>query len=435
MTHNPKELRAGFLPTLLYILRGDRHAHKVNLENVEPIACSTGLLPSIKDGRYETGETSDAFVRSHAMHSGKGEKIYKHFVISLAPNENLDAIQWQEVCEKYMSKLGYNNSHWFACLHKEENKCEHVHILASRVKFEPGGPLVSTHNDYEKGWSVMRHFEKKFKLTQLDNPNDCFGVNYTKQQIKVAGNRTQAMAADPAQKIRTTIKMLYNRHGKPRTIIEFVGMLASKNIYIRPSLTNSGEIKGLSYSLDEETWLSGTRIKKTQLTFQALQRNGVSYQPDRDDYALGLKSHIPNYVQYRVKISDTELKNIKRTKAPFFVRRHKNSAYIDLSISTNKKQRQMAIAIANMKLLIEILLGIDKESVEFKQYLEELALYNYQNNLLHYTDQQYILNSYLKHSEMKIELDNITKRWRNNKTSADLIKTNLIGLEYEYVTK
>ncbi|RPF03755.1 relaxase/mobilization nuclease domain-containing protein [Vibrio crassostreae] len=411
MTHNPKELRASYEKTLLYIFRGDRHEHEFNPDDIEPIAGTVGSLPRWVDGAYELEGVSMAFQSSQELHTGKGEKLYKHFVISLAPNEHLSSQEWEKVCQEYMSKLGYDKCHWIACKHSD--KIEHVHILASRVKLELGGPLVSTYKDYEKGWPIMRHFEQAYNLTKVDNPYEGFGHNYTKPQIKAAGGRIQAQKSDSAHSIRVAIKQLYAQHGTPRSMTQFVGMLASKDIAVKATLNNEGEIRGLSYSNKEGLWLSGTRIKKTQLTFQALLKNGVSYKPSRDDFALGLSQDTPLYAQFSVKVSKKEVECIKRVNAPLFVRKRNNSAWADFTLMTSRRQKEQAIAVANMLLLMKMIFGLDDESIEFRAYLDNLSLLTYQQNLLHYSSHQHVYKSNHNFDAMKQEVDEQTMSWRN----------------------
>ncbi|UIJ42371.1 relaxase/mobilization nuclease domain-containing protein [Vibrio kanaloae] len=411
MTHNPKELRVDYEKTLLYIFRGDRHEHEFNPDEIEPVAGTVGSLPRWAHGAYDLDDVFKAFQSSQALHTGKGEKLYKHFVISLASNEHLTAQEWEKVCQEYMSKLGYDKCRWIACKHSD--KIEHVHILASRVKIELEGSLVSTYNDYEKGWSVMRLFEQTYNLTKVDNPDKSFGHNYTKPQIKATGGRIQAQKSDPSHSIRVAIKQLYAQHGTPRSMTQFVGMLASKNIAVKATLNSEGNIKGLSYSNVEGQWLSGTRIKKTQLTFQALQRNGVSYQPSRDDFALGISHEMPLYAQFSIKVSKKEVERIKKVNAPLFVRKRNNSAWADFTLMTSRRQKEQAIAVANMLLLMKMIFGLDDESIEFRAYLDNLSLLTYQQNLLHYSSHQHVYQSNQNFDAMKQEVDEQTISWRN----------------------
>lgn len=419
MTHNPKELRRLCDLTLSYIFRGDGHEHKVNPECVELIGGNMFELPQrLDDGSFYLNTCIEEFETSQSMHTGKGEKFYKHFIISLDEGESLTNKQWNEVCEEYMEALGYKNTNWVAAKHSDSSS-EHIHILASRVKLEPGGALVSSHNDYEKGWNVMRNFERKFSLRQLENPADGFGHNYTKGQIKQAGSRKQAQAKDEAHNIRKTISALYKRYGKPSTMIEFVGLLGKADISVKARQNNDGSVTGMSYAYKDGPFLSGTKIKKTQLTFNALIKNGVSYQPNRDNYALGIFDEAPMYAHFQVKVTKKQVNRIHKQKAPVRLRDVRNSTYIDISMLNSKKQRGLAIAMANMMQILKMLFGNDDESIAFKQFLEEEWL----SNLKQYGEVAYRsphLNIYDTEDDFEIlksKLDEDTKNWREDEQS------------------
>jgi len=425
MTHNPKELRESFFGTLLYMFRGDGHEHKVNPECVELVGGGMFNLPLKRsDHSFDLHACSEEFKQSEKLHTGKGEKFYRHFIISIGEDEQLTNSEWNTICEEYMQALGYQNSNWVACKHFDSN-AEHVHILASRVKLEPGGALVSVHNDYEKGWPVMRDFEREFNLRELENPDDGFGYNYTKGQIKSAGGRKQAQAKDEAHHIRQAISGLYKRYGRPSTMLEFVGLLGKASINVKARTNNDGEVTGLSYSYKNGPFISGTKIKKTQLTFNALIKRGVNYKPERDDYALGLIDEAPLYAHFQVRVTKRQAGRIIKQRAPIRLRRVQNSAYVDISMLNTKKQRDLAIAIANIVLILKMIFGLDDESIEFNRFQEERWLANSQRvGIVYYVPayvKTYDTEDDFELLKSKIDLD--TRRWREDEKNFTILSS------------
>ena len=291
-THNPKESRLACRPTLSYIYRGEGHEHTVslvkhlggNLFSQSPIKLDvSGNLLDIELDAIENELNAQA-----SLHKGKGEKLFKHYVISLAPNEQLTPPQWLEMIGEYMKDLGYDNSTKWVAVQHSDSACQHVHILSCLVKNDFGGTLVKTNNDYQAGWARMRKYEEKFGLQQLQNPDQNFGHNYSKGELKGHGSRANAVKHDEASIIRARFKNLFEKE-KPATMKALVEGLAKRGVLVKLSLKNAGDIQGINYSINGKNWISGSKVKKSRLTWSALQhKEGISYVPARDDAALGL---------------------------------------------------------------------------------------------------------------------------------------------------
>ncbi|WP_262021755.1 hypothetical protein [Vibrio quintilis] len=175
-------------------------------------------------------------------------------------------------------------------------------------------------------------------------------------------------------------------------------------------------MSGISYSNEGGPFLSGTRIKKTQLTFNALIKGGISYNPSRDNFALGINKEAPMYAYFQVRVSSKEAKRIIRQRAQFRLSTDKNSSWVDLSFINTKREKELALAIANIIALLKMMFGVDDESVEFRHLQEQKLLsdllihkvfYNPGNTL------EYDTETGLKELEKQIDSD--TKDWRDLK--------------------
>lgn len=224
------------------------------------------------------------------MYKGDSDKLCAHYILSLAPGEKLSSQDWLVVVNDYMQGLGYDNSTKFvAVVHRDTDK-EHVHIVASRVRLverDPGSQraalgahfqLVPDSNDRHKGMAAARDIEHKYELSTPKTDG------WSKELPRYADPEK-----DQAHIIRGISKDVFKAPNRPRSMSQLVDRFGEKGIQIRVSEKN-GTIQGISYRLDhrDARWISGSTVMSTKLTWNALQRFGVSYSPHRDNAKLGL---------------------------------------------------------------------------------------------------------------------------------------------------
>ena len=141
----------------------------------------------------------------------------------------------------------------------------------------------------------MRDYEKEFGLTQISSPDQNWGYNFSKEEIKFYGGREAAIEAtkkDDAFVIRARIEAMWSKN-KLKTMTEFVEALKGRGIDVKPRTKANGDICGISYKLEtsDDKWISGSRVKSTRLTWNRLLKGeNISYKPWRDNDALGLES-------------------------------------------------------------------------------------------------------------------------------------------------
>jgi hypothetical protein len=217
------------------------------------------------------------------LHLGRGKMFCSHYILSLTESEKLNDLTWLDIATEYMEKMGYDETTvWTSALHQDTDN-EHLHIVACRVKDD--GSLVNDKNDYEKSCNAVRDIEKKFGLVKCEN----FDKTFTKEENNfIADERRMKGYVDHAKTIRAKIKSLYDEK-KPSTMTEFVTGLKKHGVYVT-IVADDNKPVGIKYSIDNEKWLSGSNIKKTRFTWANLKKvEEISYEPWRDNYALGLK--------------------------------------------------------------------------------------------------------------------------------------------------
>lgn len=414
------ERRSEAKKTLNYVYRGDGHEHEINL--IQHIGGNIFASNPIIFNEFglaidaEIEEMDKEFEQQAAQHKGKGEKLFKHYIISLAHNESLEAHEWFEhINDDYLPALGYDDScRWTACIHNDKDH-QHLHIFTCLVK--DGGSLVKTHNDAHAGFESMRRLEDKYELQRLDSPQDNWGVHLHQRELKATlGDRDEALSKNWRAIINARFKAIEEEsNGKlPSTMSSLVLALAKKNVEVKVRQDDKGNICGISYKADSGPFLSGSKVKKTRLTFKNLQtKEGVCYVPARDNAALGAAT-LSETFRVSININFQQAKRLINQKASHRVRVRKenranrenrenreNTAWIDLTFCRTQNERSTLIAIAYIMKFLQDLFDILNNS-------ERMHLTSLRNKCEYY-DNKYCTNHlvYNPKKEVVYNLDDI----------------------------
>lgn len=277
---------------------------------------------------YDWTDLNDEFEAAASFHNGKGEKLFGHYMIRLAPGETLTNEQWGEVLNDYMKAMGYDEFCKFCgFIHNEDGKSQHIHILTCRVRMERGGPLVNDSNAYEKGMKCMRKLEIKYGLKIVANPEDTWGVEIKKGDFKYYGgdretvlkNKLEGSRKDWAEVIRARAKEAFNK-AKPRDMAELVNALNAHGVDIRIRTNKQGLPEGINYRAHgsgKNIWISGSKVIAKKLTWQNLMKQGIAYHPAKHNAALGLPEPVDQgylRVDAYQELNLIQIEAIKRTK-------------------------------------------------------------------------------------------------------------------------
>jgi hypothetical protein len=438
-THNPKEVRESGEQTLNYIYRGEGHEHAVQPGDVVHIGGNLFSPNPINDGNTDLKQMIAEFIAQAAIYKGKGSKgskLFKHYVLSLAPGEQLNEAQWLEFATEYMEALGYDNTtKWTSAIHNDTHNqqyvghthhdektgkyfahsdagglvevtgSQHLHIMSCLVRNELGGPLVSTSNDYQKGWEVMRKYEKKFGLRELQNPDENFGFNYTKSQLKSYGSRDKAIKNDEAAIIRARFKNLYETDGRPRTITDLVVGLLKRDVHVSVSTDSDNNPVGIAYKGGERgNWISGSKVKATRFTWgKLISKEHIDYNPERDNPILGL-APAPGQFTLSVAVTSSQFKLLKAKKALYRVRSREDNLFVDFSFLNSQRERDLAILITSMMKILRLLFANDEI---YQDYIDS----NYFDSIAYEPASKSVYDT-LNESMTMIEIDRDTILWR-----------------------
>jgi hypothetical protein len=392
-TANPKVSRPSVGPTTIYVYRGEGHEHPINANNVIHLGGNILSNPlRVNDDGSKHFEL-DGMIEEMEMWGNlnkTADKKFKHYVISIAPEDTgkVSACDWMTLINEYMTAIGYGpDTKWTSALHNDttlghvsnetgKNGGQHAHIISCLVQASKDNTLVKTSLDYEKGWPIMRAFEKRHNLRIVSTPgSECdFGYNFTKAQMKGHGSRQACLDNDWGAIIRARIKNLYETDGKPKTIKEFALGLARRNVSLHAVKNKDGSIRGINYQVIafrkngkviDSPLISGSKVKGTRFTWSKLQqKEGMNYKPERDDKFMGL-SPAPQKLTASIKINRSQMRAIKMIGTRFKARIGIGS-YIDLSFCRSKDEKTMALLVnAIMGLLNELFAGYDVEYFEY----------------------------------------------------------------------
>ncbi|WP_341663863.1 relaxase/mobilization nuclease domain-containing protein [Vibrio sp.] len=356
-------------PTLVYMYRSDKHEHEINLirhiggnifspdpiirDDITGLPLEVDLEMMIQEFEYHAD-----------LHDGKGEKLYKHYIVSLAPGETLEDHEWLEhIQQDLMPALGYDEStKYVICKHSDRDN-EHCHIFACLVKGD--GSLVKTNNDVFVGFESMRRLEKKYGLRELESPEDNWGHHYSKAEMKGAnGDRELAKKRDEAAIIRARFKAIESENGGklPGTMTKLVFALARRGVDVKCRQDDSGNIIGISYSADGGPFIRGSKVKATRLSFKNLQlKERVRYNPERDNAALLGEWKGAKEFTIQLQITSSQFKRIKAKRPPNRAYKIKNRDwecyYADLRFCRSKYERDLTLLFAEIAKLLDALFG------------------------------------------------------------------------------
>ncbi|MCH1932070.1 relaxase/mobilization nuclease domain-containing protein [Shewanella sp. A25] len=383
-----QERRASVKITLLYAYRGDDHEHDVTkISHIGGNVFSRNPVKYNADGSL-SGVDVDALVQEFEEHNssytGMAQNLYKHLSISIAQGEHLTDFQWFEAANETMRALGFDeSSKWVAVRHSDKEH-EHIHIIYSLVSDD--GQLIDQHNDAHKGFEVMRKIELKYGLKMLENPEDSLNVDAKKEQIKAAGGMDN-ISKDWGRIIRARINEMVTRNGGqfPHSMSAFAVELSKVGVEIKVSTDKEGRAKGISYrasNSEDCPWISGSKLKGTVYSFNALQKRGVSYLPGRDDVLLRIKE-APDKFAFGIVIKGmgfsirTNLKMVKtikkmKNRKEKLIENMDREPFIDLTFAHHLGDKRLLIAFLKVVEALRVLFGDLTEDDE--KYIQILML-------------------------------------------------------------
>jgi hypothetical protein len=203
------------------------------------------------------------------------EKPVHHVSISAGERDRLSVEEWQEIADSYIEKMGFQNSPHVVIQHRGTER-DHIHILTSRIDFD--GKIISEWQSKQRAEKVMREVEKKYDLERLPMSREVMRAAPTRGEQEVF-ERTGKMSAKVS--LQGHVERVLREQP---TATEFIEKLQRVGVETIPNLQSTGRVSGISFRQGDEL-MKGSDLGRG-FSWGALQKRGLSYEPERDRPAM-----------------------------------------------------------------------------------------------------------------------------------------------------
>ena len=261
--------------------------------------------------------------------------IAKHIALAFAPEDGEIANSLKaEIPMRLLDELGYKNSQFLIVEHPRsdhDHNHDHLHIVVNVVGLD--GERVKNGFEWRRTEKILRALETEHDLTPVACSWEAARSLPTKGQSERYRREVVAAEADPtlptpelpvSTKLQNTIDEIIPYSP---TMTDYVARLQSKGVEVRPKITRTGLVQGLSYSLDGVAF-QGAHLQGC--SFPKLQARGVNYERERDLPALsavarGEKLIVMTEVDFTPEVeADEQLVNVEFITVPAVVVKEKS---------------------------------------------------------------------------------------------------------------
>lgn len=217
--------------------------------------------------------------------------VAKHIALAFAPEDGELANSLKtEIAMKLIGELGYGNSQFLIVEHPRSDhnhNHDHLHIAVNIVGLN--GERVKNGFEWRRTEKILRAIEQEYDLTPVACSWEAARSLPTKGQSERYRREVAAAKADPnlptpELPVSTKLQDLIDEViPYSPTMTDLVARLQSQGVEVRPKITRTGLVQGLSYSLDGVAF-QGAHLQGC--SFPKLQARGVSYERERDLPAL-----------------------------------------------------------------------------------------------------------------------------------------------------
>jgi len=285
------------------------HESKVKNEKAERLFSNNLFMANSFENIY------NQFQNRRELYQGKSNRTNFHGMISFAEEDNakITKDKLQEITQRYMNGMGYENIPYQAYLHNDRDHT-HVHIIA--VGVDHNGSLIDRSFERRKSSAILRNMEKEYNLVELSS-----NVNQNAYRETAQKKKEKDIPQKP-QTARDKIKSVATEILKdPQTINfkEFQNSLRKRGYDIGTVKNENKGVGYVYYELNE----NGKRISKgypgsslaTGLAFdrvnERFKRNSTAQivsEPVQEN-----KKAMPIGIQLRIlkQLEDTWSKEVK----------------------------------------------------------------------------------------------------------------------------
>jgi hypothetical protein len=194
-----------------------------------------------------------------------------HASLSLSPGERLTDAEFQEACETWIEKMGFDLAqNQYLIVRHQDTEHEHAHLAINRIDMLSGKVVVDSFERY-RSQEIIRQIEQNYALEPVAPSWQTY--KNRDSNLELSPNQTLAQEIETAAQNSPTMPELFQR-------------LAIKQIRASVGFTRNGKPKGITYNLADGKKIAGNALGKAY-SFPGLQKYlKVSYDPTRDNREL-----------------------------------------------------------------------------------------------------------------------------------------------------
>lgn len=254
---------------------------------------------------FDVKSLTAEFAQVRALRPDIGKPVW-HNSLRLPEGDPCSDMQWQEIAEDYMTRMGYDvkKAQYLVVKHDDENG---VHIIANRIQKD--GSMYLGRNENLASTRIISELEKAHKLRQTK------GLEYDENnRIKSGYSNAGRLSAAEKQKAKRTGIDAPKQHAQnaikqalaegPCSAPEFAERVARHGIQVQASVSggDTRKMNGFSFSVEDasNTKRNTVVFKGSQLgySWSVLQKAGVTYDKEKDYRRLACLSTSDEVKQY-----------------------------------------------------------------------------------------------------------------------------------------
>lgn len=210
---------------------------------------------------------------------------YWHAILSFSPEDEakLDDGMMKEICEQFMSDMGFDDAAWVATVHRDTDNT-HIHIAACTVQNLPGNPVVSRWKDYDRAMNSVRQIEADYGLREvvmpesgkkLSGPFNKATANEIRDIIDVCVKETLSERGSIIPQGRHKSLENHSRQAGESHMQTFVSKMKEFGVDVQFQF-KQGKPTGISYSFDDRSFSGGKLRGGGRFTLPGLNRRGIT---------------------------------------------------------------------------------------------------------------------------------------------------------------
>jgi hypothetical protein len=241
---------------------------------------------ALEEGRGQIigGNMTGVTPRELAAEFGQSRKIREdiekpvwHNSLRLPEGERIPVEKWEKIADDYMQKMGFNDLHQRVYILHDDEKGQHIHVIASRIDLT--GQIYLGQNENLKSTRHIAQLEQDHGLiiTQLEPDPD-----KPRQRPPTPGETGMAERTGEVP-IRLQLQAIIDQASADRPeFAEFAARLDASGVSILPS-GKTGAPQGVSFEMNGQPF-KGSELGKSY-SWKGLQAR-IDYDRDRDQYII-----------------------------------------------------------------------------------------------------------------------------------------------------